>query len=199
MKESKGSHLNVKSTVGMQILNVAQEIFIKYGFKKTTIDDIATELHKGKSSIYYYFTSKEEIFKAVLDKEANELKQHILSAIDKTTNPLEKIEAYIRTRIQGIKHLGNLYDFRKSQYLSLDNANELRSKYDNLELEVIKNLLEFGIAQGRFVIKNTYMTAVSILIIIKGLEIPMLSHDEDTINERIADLLPILFHGICKN
>lgn len=188
-----------KLSMGAQILKVAQEIFTKYGFKKTTIDDIASELRKGKSSIYYYYSSKEEIFKAVLDKEADELKRQVLSVIDKIIDPQEKIEAYIRTRIQGIRHLGNLYDFRKSHYLSLENASELRLKYDNLEIEVIQSLLEYGIGQNKFEIKNTYMTAVSILIIIKGLEIPMLSRDEETINERIGELLPILFHGICKN
>jgi AcrR family transcriptional regulator len=186
-----------KPTVGNQILKVARDIFTKYGFKKTTIDDIASELQKGKSSLYYYYKSKEELYKAVLDEEADELKLDILEEISKTDNPKEKIEIYISSRIKGIKKLGNLYDFRKSQYLSLENAIELRAKYDALEVEVIQNLLENGINKGAFEIKNTYVTAVSILIIIKGLEIPILAQNTETLNQRIDEMLPILFYGIC--
>ena len=41
------------------ILKIAQEIFSKYGYKKTTLDDIANAVRKGKSSLYYYFKSSE--------------------------------------------------------------------------------------------------------------------------------------------
>ena len=39
------------------ILKIAQEIFSKYGYRKTTLDDIANAVRKGKSSLYYYFKS----------------------------------------------------------------------------------------------------------------------------------------------
>ena len=53
------------------ILKIAREIFSKYGFKKTTLDDIANAVRKGKSSLYYYFESKEDLFQAVILKEVN--------------------------------------------------------------------------------------------------------------------------------
>ena len=51
------------------ILKIAREIFSKYGYKKTTLDDIANAVRKGKSSLYYYFESKEDLFQAVIMKE----------------------------------------------------------------------------------------------------------------------------------
>ncbi|HET6559677.1 MAG TPA: TetR/AcrR family transcriptional regulator, partial [Prolixibacteraceae bacterium] len=50
---------NKKDANRESILKTAQEIFSKYGYKKTTLDDIANAVRKGKSSLYYYFTSKE--------------------------------------------------------------------------------------------------------------------------------------------
>ena len=44
------------------IITVASDIFTRFGFRKTTMDEIASALHKGKSSIYHYFESKEELF-----------------------------------------------------------------------------------------------------------------------------------------
>jgi AcrR family transcriptional regulator len=40
------------------IICKAGELFSRYGYKKTTMDDIADALQKGKSSIYYYFQNK---------------------------------------------------------------------------------------------------------------------------------------------
>ena len=51
------------------IIEVAQKLFARYGFKKTTIDEIARLAHIAKGGIYYYFDSKEDIFRAVLEKE----------------------------------------------------------------------------------------------------------------------------------
>ncbi|MCK4357400.1 MAG: helix-turn-helix transcriptional regulator, partial [Candidatus Cloacimonetes bacterium] len=42
-----------------QILKVAGNIFAKFGLKKTTMDEIAKLARMGKSTLYYYFKSKE--------------------------------------------------------------------------------------------------------------------------------------------
>jgi len=59
-----------KDEVREQLVQSARQVFARYGFKKTALDDIAREAHKGKSTIYYYFKSKDEIFKAVIEAEA---------------------------------------------------------------------------------------------------------------------------------
>ena len=67
----------VKSEVRAEIVDVARKIFTRYGFRKTTMDEIAWATRKGKSSIYYYFPGKEDIFKAVVEKEAGELQSRL--------------------------------------------------------------------------------------------------------------------------
>ena len=57
----------VKSQVRSQIVDVARKIFTRYGFRKTTMEEIALASSMGKSSIYYYFPSKEDIFRAVVE------------------------------------------------------------------------------------------------------------------------------------
>ena len=54
-----------------RIIEVAQDIFKKYGFRKSTMDEIAEAAGKGKSTLYHYFKSKEEVFAAVIEKESN--------------------------------------------------------------------------------------------------------------------------------
>ena len=52
-----------KDEVRLQIVESSRIIFSKYGYKKTTMDEIAQITGKGKSSIYYYFPGKEDIYK----------------------------------------------------------------------------------------------------------------------------------------
>ena len=47
------------------ILQAAERLFQKWGINKTTMEDIAHEARKGKSTLYYYFKSKEDVLEAV--------------------------------------------------------------------------------------------------------------------------------------
>ncbi|HSH20710.1 MAG TPA: TetR/AcrR family transcriptional regulator, partial [Draconibacterium sp.] len=73
------------------ILKIAREIFSKYGFKKTTLDDIANAVRKGKSSLYYYFDSKEDLFQAVIMKEVDILGHELDIVINRNTDPIDKL------------------------------------------------------------------------------------------------------------
>ena len=53
-----------------EIVEIAKDIFARFGFKKTTVEEIAKAARKTKSSLYYYFNNKEEIFQAVIEHEA---------------------------------------------------------------------------------------------------------------------------------
>ena len=73
------------------IIGIASEVFARFGFKKTTVDDIAQALRKGKSSIYYYFKSKDEIFEAVVDREADVLRKKVKEIQKSSLNAMQKL------------------------------------------------------------------------------------------------------------
>src|SRR6202000_2092483 len=71
------------------ILDTARNLFKKSGFKKTTMGDIARSLGKAKSSLYYYYPSKEDIFEAVLYAEMDELLDQIHRSVPLAGSPKE--------------------------------------------------------------------------------------------------------------
>jgi AcrR family transcriptional regulator len=83
-----------------QVVQAARQVFARYGFKKTALDDIAREARKGKSTIYYYFKSKDEIFKAVIDAEAEIRAKAIDSQISQIEDSKLKLKTYIYVRMQ---------------------------------------------------------------------------------------------------
>ena len=47
------------------ILSVATRLFSRFGFHKTSMDEIAKIARKAKGSLYYHFASKEDLFREV--------------------------------------------------------------------------------------------------------------------------------------
>lgn len=182
------------------IVNVARELFAKFGFKKTTMDDIAREAHKGKSSLYHYFGSKEDVFQAVLEKEICIFNEEISKALNKEDSPLKQIRAYVLTRTRVIKRLANYYSAIKDDYFEHHGFIEkFRIKSIEDEVKTITKVLEGGIDKGIFNIKELEMTAFVFVTALKGIEyswVVKISMKE--IEKRIDNLLEVLFYGIIK-
>lgn len=184
----------------IKIIDIARNIFSHFGFKKTTMEEIALATRKGKSSIYYYFNSKEEIFKAVVEKEADELKTELIKSISATDDPIEKLKIYILTRMRKLKKLTNFYTALKSDYLNhLVFIEEIRKKYDNDEINIIRDILREGVDTGKFSIEDPNLSAMAIVTAMKGLEVPLfISKETSNFEERMNSLLNYLFYGIVK-
>ena len=183
------------------IIQIARNVFGKYGFQKTSMNQIANANRKGKSSLYYYFNSKEDVFKAVLQQEASMLKGQILASIAEYDDPKDKIRAYVHIRMDGFKNMLNLYDAIRNEYLShlpfIENA---RQNYDQEEQNIIKSILDDGITRDFFAISDTAIASLAIVTAMKGLEFPFFVSDQttDVIENQIEALLNILFYGLTK-
>jgi AcrR family transcriptional regulator len=184
------------------IVAIASDIFARFGFKKTTVDDIAQGLRKGKSSIYYYFKSKEEIFQAVVDREANQLRFKVNEILNKPLGTIDKIRGYVKTRMAAVQQMANSYAVIKdNDFSNLDLAERVRKNYDNEEMGIIKGLLKEGVDNGTFKIKDIELSSIAILTAMKGLEVPLLvsSPMVGNLETIIDDLLDILFYGIVNH
>ncbi len=83
-----------------QILSAASECFAKFGYKKTTLDDIGQEIGLNKASIYYYFESKEKIYTTIILNEFQQFTTKLRQEIEEETDCEEKILLYFKQKIQ---------------------------------------------------------------------------------------------------
>ncbi|SHL11352.1 transcriptional regulator, TetR family [Bradyrhizobium lablabi] len=51
-----------------RILDAAQRLFVRYGVKRTSVDDVAREAGIAKGTVYLSFNSKAELFAAIADR-----------------------------------------------------------------------------------------------------------------------------------
>jgi AcrR family transcriptional regulator len=184
----------------LKIIEIARSIFTHFGFKKTTMEEIAQASRKGKSSIYYYFESKEEIFKAVVEKEAEEIKAELHKKLAGVEDPVEKLKIYITVRMRKISKLTNFYSALKSDYLSqFEFIEEIRKSYDLDEVKAVAGIIQDGIEKGKFTVDDPHLSAVAIVTAMKGLEIPLFVNKEHgNFEARMSNLINFLFYGIVK-
>lgn len=182
------------------ILEIAQNLFAKFGLAKTTIDDIAKKARMGKASIYYYFKSKESIFQEVIDKEGRALQDKILVAVNTEKSLQEKMQAYFITRMVALKDLINYYSALRDEYLDhYSFVTKARQSFDVFETTLIRNILQEGIQSGDFEVENAALAAEAILAALKGFEFQWtIEIPAEQIETNINTLLKILFKGIEK-
>lgn len=192
--------INKKDVNRETILKIAQDIFSKYGYKKTTLDDIANAVRKGKSSLYYYFSSKEDLFQAVILKEVDVLKRELEKVVMRNTDPVEKLREYILTKLTTFRGLANFYHALENDVTAIEFIDNIKNKYDQEEIRMIKRILIEGVRKNTFEVYDFTLAAIGITTAIKGLEMPLSAGDYGAANlERSVDnILKILCFGIVK-
>ena len=189
-----------KSIIRGKILDAAQEVFKRYGYGKCTMDNIARELGKGKSSIYYYFTSKEDIFKAVVENELGLMKTKIREAVAQKETAPEKLKTYVLERMHWVKSLKNLNTILLNEFIvQREFVEHTRRQTDNEEIGLVRSILIEGVSAGIFHLEDSTMSSIAIVTALKGMEIPLLTTDtNDLFEKRLDGLVDVLFFGILK-
>ena len=186
------------------IIDTARILFKQYGFKKTTMGDIARSLGKAKSSLYYYYSSKEDIFEEVLQTEMDELLDQIHQAMDKATSSKEKLIVYCRCRLNKLSQLYYLSDALKSDLAELHcMMTELKSKFDTSHVELIKQILEEGVQNGEFKKinhDNIELAAYLMVSSFRGLAMPLMVSQQQCprLDQQIDFIVDLMVEGIGK-
>jgi AcrR family transcriptional regulator len=133
------------------ILVAAQQLFQEFGLGKTTMEDIARKIGKAKSSLYYYYTNKEEIFVAVVMKEKMDVEAEVKQAVEKATTCPDKLRAFAIARFRAIRKRKVLYKILGNEMQqSLCMVNDLRENYNRIEHDIISNIITEGVKKGEF-------------------------------------------------
>jgi len=182
-----------------KILKVAHEIFTRYGYKKTTLDDISKAVRKGKSSLYYYFDSKEDLFYDVVLKEADVMKRELESVVLRNIDPVEKLRDYIMTKLTISRNMVEFYHSSDQDSPQVDFIEKIKQKYIKDEIRMIKRILIEGIRKNVFEVRDLTLVAIGITTAIKGLETP-LSEDYGNVSleKSVDNILKILCYGLMK-
>ncbi len=180
------------------IVEIAGSFISRFGWQKTTLEGIAGRAKMAKSSLYYYFRSKEEIYRAVIDRDSIMLRQKIWTDLSGVTTPIEKLTTYITARMTALQKLSNYYSTLTDEFLDQYSfVRHEREKFKLFEENTINHILTEGCIKGIFRVKNIQNACDSIIAAIKGME-PLLILQKGSIKGAsiVEGMLDLLFNGL---
>ena len=80
------------------ILDAAERLFARQGFTATTIKQIGKEAAVNPALLYYYYDSKETLYKAMLQRILGQLLARGTDAIERATTHADRIRAFVRAQ-----------------------------------------------------------------------------------------------------
>ena len=172
------------------ILLAAKDLFARYGFSKVTMDEIAAEVELGKASLYYYFPTKDDLFRAVIKSEQEELLLNLEPILNKKCSAAYKLTLYVELRLRYFQKLINLGSVGYYAFTGANSLNkQLFTELEQQELSLLEKILESGIQAGEFDAKLCRPSIKVFQHILHGLRLRfMKKHDGIISNDSIKEL-----------
>lgn len=136
------------------LLEAAAKLFATKGYKETTMRDIASEIDMLPGSVYYHFSSKQELLLAVYEQAVSGIKKRLETAIASKEDPWQKLELAVVNHVETVLDQN---DFARVMIGVLpDKAPEIhqeltamRDGYERLFIEIVDELpLNKGVDKG---------------------------------------------------
>lgn len=194
----------VREDIRDLILDAADRLLARYGYKKMTIDDLAREVGVGKGTIYLHFSSKEEVALSRIDRVIDRLKHELQALAHSDQDRLARLRSMLMLRV--------IYRFDSVQHYS-ESLNQVmaairpsllerRKSYFEAEARIIAEVLKEGRSAGQFFFKDTMATARALLTATNSLLPYSLSPRElgerDALEQQTARIVDLLVAGLCR-
>lgn len=119
-----------------EILDAAGKCFTRFGYDKTTLDDIGNMVGINKVSLYYYFKNKETLFAEMISREADEFMSKVLKNVEGISSPRERILAWIAESFKYTQSGSVLHQ------LSMETLKKLTPQLEGLKIYAQKKSVE---------------------------------------------------------
>lgn len=138
--------LSKEEIIKAEVMSASRQLFKRYGYQKTTMEDKARAIGRDKSTLYYY-GSNEEIFEAILLREAKEFFDTIAKKVEKTLAEEEKLKAYVLTAYQIMSEKAVLNNVILNETIKVEGANTM---YPSMMEHIERFNKKYNYAMGNF-------------------------------------------------
>jgi AcrR family transcriptional regulator len=184
------------------ILDAAEELLARYGYKRMTMDDLAHAVGLSKGALYLRFNSKEDVAISSVDRINRRLRTRLQHLVEHKHDPVERVRLMLQERIMF------RYDSVRSYCESFDEVYaalrplimERRQQYMEEERKIFVAALKQGAREGAFHLDDIEDSASMLLLATNGLLPYRLYPDElgkrKELHERVSRLADFLIQSL---
>ncbi|MDQ3665859.1 MAG: TetR/AcrR family transcriptional regulator [Acidobacteriota bacterium] len=194
----------VREDIRDLILDAADRLLERYGYRKMTMDDLAQEVGIGKGTIYLHFSGKEEVALCRIDRVIERLKEQLWVIARSGRPPAECVRQMLLLRV--LYRFDNVQRYRESLSEIFATIRPAlfarRERHFDEEARIFAEVLKEGRRAGVFVFKDALVIAHTLLLATNSLLPYSLSPRElgkrEFVEEQTARIADILLKGLLR-
>jgi AcrR family transcriptional regulator len=147
-----------------QVLDAATNSFSLFGYKATTMDQVAKLANVGKGTIYTFFKNKEELFDEIVSSLINEMKREAEEVIDPQESFSENVHRALFRMLEFRKeHKLTIKLYQEAREMGTPAVSEVIDRMEKVVIEFLSQRIEKAIASESIKPCNPEMTAFVML------------------------------------
>lgn len=193
-----------RTEVREAILDAAEALIGRYGYRKMTVDDVAQEARIGKGTVYLHFSSKEEVALSTIDRIVDRVLERLEGIAVSEGAPearlREMLVARVMIRFDSVRHYSESIDelFRALRPAVLAR----RDRYFGTEARQFARVVEEGVRSGTFGPCEPLAAGELLVLATNSLLPSSLSTRElgerDDVLSRVEGLADLLLRGLLR-
>lgn len=168
-----------------KIFETSMKLFAEKGYDATSIEEITATVGVAKGTLYYHFSSKEEIFTFLVEEGMKLLKNSIIIKTDKLNKSIDKIRAIVLIQIKVLFKYENFITIILSQIWGNDERSKLCKKYVFEYIQMIEEIVKEGIDKGEIIKADGNVIASGIFGFISSSFIYKMKHEGEIDVQRL--------------
>lgn len=189
----------MKSKISDRIIDAAEKRFSRYGFRKVTMDDIASDLGISKKTLYLHFKSKEDIARAVKDRLHKDIDRLLQKSKREIPDPIERFKKIIAEVTSRVSIIGSIFmtDIKKE---IPDLWREWEEFREREIYEYIGDILKEGVKKGK--VRKDIDTKIAVMVYLGAVRMiiqpDVLMRNKFSVEDAFNNILKIFLEGIKK-
>jgi AcrR family transcriptional regulator len=90
----------LKETAAGALLDAAEAAFVKHGYEKATMQDVAQLAGCAVGTLYVHFKNKDDVFRAIILRRLADIQAKLDEAFESTADPLQKLRLFVEVHIR---------------------------------------------------------------------------------------------------
>lgn len=185
-----------------EILQASARVFVKKGFFKTQMEDVAKESGVAKGTLYLYFRSKEELFASIFEDIFEQGVSNIETIKNMQVDVKEKLMMFIKSQLEFCEKNMELFMMvdrelhHMEKTLKMSHTQKIMKKYEKIICS-LSEIITQGIKEKLIKKIDPLLVSLILIDIIKSTVYKNVKfHSREKLIEQIPTVLDIFFNGV---